>query len=259
MATYEYHNAGNSEAQEKVALSRLFAPDPDGVRAATGVLGGLVVSQTATASGSVHIVSGSAVVHPTMYVGASLLVNDSGMDLDIFTTNPMGGLPRNDIVVFDSLTATIMVIVGTPNATPTDPTVPATAEALARLRNLASATTIPTAQIDQLQVPTALLGAADENNAIRGIPFAGASVTKAAKRIHWGTYTGTTNASSELVITHGCGFTPTVVVPMNSGVSSNQAITVYSVTSTQATIAWRTAAGGTLVSTAVTCAVFFGE
>jgi len=158
MATYEYHNAGNSEAQEKVALSRLFAPDPDGVRAATGVLGGLVVSQTATASGSVHIVSGSAVVHPTMYVGASLLVNDSGMDLDIFTTNPMGGLPRNDIVVFDSLTASIAVIVGTPNATPTDPTVPATAVALARLRHAASATTIPTAKIDPLIVPTALRG-----------------------------------------------------------------------------------------------------
>ena len=170
MATYEYHNAGNSEAQEKVALSRLFAPDPDGVRAATGVLGGLVVSQTATASGSVHIVSGSAVVHPTMYVGASLLVNDSGMDLDIFTTNPMGGLPRNDIVVFDSLTATIMVIVGTPNATPTDPTVPATSVALARLRHLSpggiGATTIPTAQIDDLIVATTLAPAPSKLRAV---------------------------------------------------------------------------------------------
>ena len=78
--------------------------------------------------------------------------------MDIFTANPVGGLPRNDIVVFDSVTKLISVIVGTPNATPTDPTVPATAVLLARLRNLASATTIPTAQIDNLIVATTLRG-----------------------------------------------------------------------------------------------------
>jgi hypothetical protein len=154
---YEYHNAGNSEAQEKVALSRLFAQAVSGL-AATGVLGGLVVIQTTTASGSVVITAGAAVVHSSMTAGASLLVCDSNKTLDIFTANPMGGLPRNDIVVFDSLTASLIAIIGVPNATPTDPTVPNTAIALARLRNLASATTIPTAQIDTLIVPTTLRG-----------------------------------------------------------------------------------------------------
>ena len=154
MAEFEYHNAGNSEGQEKEAFSRLFAQS--GGLAVDGVLDGLVVTQTTTASGSVLIAFGSAVCQPNMTTGMSLLVCDSQKTLDVFTANPMGGLPRNDIVVFDSLTATIMAIIGVANATPTDPTVPTTALALARLRNLASATTIPTAQIDSLIVPTAL-------------------------------------------------------------------------------------------------------
>jgi len=258
MSEFEYHNTGNSEAQEKGALSQLFAQSGAWM-AATGVLSGLAVTQAPTANGTVLIASGSAVVQPTITAGASLLVNPSQKTLDVFTANPMGGLARNDIIEFDSLTALISVRVGVPNATPTDPTVPATSVALARLRNLASATTIPTAQIDSLQVATTVRGAIGANSYANGVPIPATSVAKAGERIHWGTFSGTTNASSELVITHGCGFTPTVVVPMNNAVSSNQAITVYSVTSTQATIAWRTAAGGTLVSTAVTCAVFFGE
>jgi len=152
---FEYHNTGNSEAQEKGALSVLFAQSSSWM-AATGVLDGLVVTQTPTASGSVLIASGSAVVQPTITAGASLLVNPSQKTLDIFTANPVGGLWRNDIIEFDSLTALISVRVGVPNATPTDPTVPATSVALARLRHAASATTIPTAKIDQLQVPTTL-------------------------------------------------------------------------------------------------------
>jgi len=155
MAEFEFLNAGNSEAQEKGALSVLFAQSGAWM-AATGVLDGLVVTQTPTASGSVLIASGSAVVQPTITAGASLLVNPSQKTLDIFTANPVGGLPRNDIIEFDSLTALISVRVGVPNATPTDPTVPATSDALARLRHAASATTIPTAKIDQLQVPTTL-------------------------------------------------------------------------------------------------------
>jgi hypothetical protein len=90
--------------------------------------------------------------------GADLLVNDTSKTLDIFTGNPMGGVPRNDIVVFDSVTSSIIVVVGTPNATPTDPTVAATRTPLARLRHAASATTIPTAKIDDLGVTTYLRG-----------------------------------------------------------------------------------------------------
>jgi hypothetical protein len=158
MAEFEYHNAGNSEAQEKEALTHLFAPSGTAGIAATGVIDGLVVVQATTPNGTVLISFGVAVVQSSVLNGASLLANDTAKTLDIFTANPMGGLPRNDIVVFDSITASIIAITGTPNATPTDPTVPATAVALARLRNLASATTIPTAQIDTLIVNTALRG-----------------------------------------------------------------------------------------------------
>jgi len=150
-------HAGNSEAQDQESLSRLFAQN--GLLAAPGVLGGLVVSQNLTADGNVLIAAGSCVLQPTMTAGASLLVNDTTKTLNIFTANPVGGLARNDIVVFDSLVTAITVIVGTPNATPTDPTVPNTSLALARLRHAASAPNIPTAKIDQLQVPTALRGA----------------------------------------------------------------------------------------------------
>lgn len=156
MTEFEALNAGNSEVQEKQWLSRLFAQT--GLLAAPGVMGGLVVSQNATADGNVLITAGSCVVQPSMGTGASLLVNDTQKTLNIFTANPMGGLPRNDIVVFDSVTATITVIVGTPNASPTDPTVPNTALALARLRHAASATTIPTAKIDSLITNTYLRG-----------------------------------------------------------------------------------------------------
>jgi len=150
MAEFEFLRAGNSEATEKKALNALFA-------SASGVLSGLVVTQTSTASGSVLIASGSALVHPSA-VSASLLGNDTSKTLDVFTANPVGGLPRNDIVEFDQITASIIVHVGVPNATPTDPTVPNTSVALARLRHAASATTIPTAKIDTLIVPTTLRG-----------------------------------------------------------------------------------------------------
>jgi hypothetical protein len=73
----------------------------------------------------------------------------------------MGGVPRNDLIVFDTATVSsgtggVRAITGTPNAVPTDPAVPATAVALARLRHAASATTVPTAKIDDLRAYTGL-------------------------------------------------------------------------------------------------------
>jgi len=151
----EYHNAGNSEADQKQGLAALLAQSSPGI-AKTGVLYGLAVSQTATASGSVQISQGAGVVQASFTAGASLLTNPDPT-LDVLTANPMGSLARNDIVVFDALTAKVGVIVGTPNASPTDPTVPATSLKLFRLRQMANATTIPTAQMDDLRVFTSLL------------------------------------------------------------------------------------------------------
>lgn len=157
MTEFIRDKAGASEAQQKKALAYLFAQDSTGL-ATDGVLAGLQVSQTGTASASVLVGAGAGVSQDTVGNGASLLVSDSQKTLDILTANPMGATPRNDIVVFDSATSSIRVIVGTPNAVPTDPTVPATAVALARLRHAASATTVPTAKIDDLRVFTSIFG-----------------------------------------------------------------------------------------------------
>ena len=158
MAEFAYLNGGNSEVQDKQAEAYQYAPSGTTGIAATGVIEGLLVTQTATASGSVLISVGACLNQASLGQGADRLINPSQKTLNVFTANPVGGLPRNDVVVFDSITATILAIIGTPNAAPTDPTVPATSVALARLRHAASATTIPTAKIDQLQVPTTLRG-----------------------------------------------------------------------------------------------------
>lgn len=155
MSQFELHNAGNTEAQQKEALAYLLAQSSTG-KAATGVLTGLGVAQTTTASGSVVVSAGAGVAQAAVLDGASVLVNDSDLSLDVLTANPMGATPRNDIVVFDAATTSVRAIIGTPSATPTDPTVPTSAIPLARLRNAASATTIPTSAIDDLRTYTSL-------------------------------------------------------------------------------------------------------
>lgn len=159
MSQYEYHNAGNTEAQQKEALAYLLAQVSTG-KAATGVLSGLAVAQTTTASGSVQVAAGAGVVQAAVLDGASELVNDSTATIDVFTANPMSSLPRKDIIVFDQATlpSGLRVVVGTPNATPADPTVPTSAIPLARLTHAASATTIPTSAITDLRTFTSVFG-----------------------------------------------------------------------------------------------------
>lgn len=157
MAQFELHNAGNTEAQQKEAVAYLLAQVSTG-KAATGVLSGLAVAQTTTASGSVTVAAGAGVVQAAVLDGASVLVNDSQATLDVFTANPMSSLPRNDIVVFDTATTSLRVIIGTPSSTPSDPTIPTSCIPLARLRNAASATTIPSSAIDDLRTYTGLFG-----------------------------------------------------------------------------------------------------
>lgn len=158
MSEFQYLSGGNSEVQDKQATAYLLAASATTGVAASGVLDGLVVTQTASPSGSVLISAGAAVNQASLGQGADLLVNDTSKTLDVFTSNPVGGLPRNDIIVFDSVTSAIIVVVGTPNATPADPTVAATRTPLARLRHAASAPTIPAAKIDILAVPAFLRG-----------------------------------------------------------------------------------------------------
>ena len=199
MAVFEYHKAGVSEAQQKKALAYLYAQDSTGL-ATDGVLAGLAVTQTTTASAAVNIAGGAAMVQASTGNGASLMVNDTDpQSLDILTANPMGGLARNDLVVIDQATGSLRAIIGTPNASPTDPTVPTSALALARIRNVASATTIDTAHIDDLRVFTHLRD--------------GRTAAQANKGFRWGSYTtANTDASGYVTVTHGAGFTPSVVL-----------------------------------------------
>jgi hypothetical protein len=150
MAEFQYLGQGNSEAQDKLATSFLLAQSLPGF-ALTGVLAGGSVQQTTTASGSVVITAGADVVQGSALAGSSILVNDTSKTLDVFTTSPVGGLPRNDLVVFDSVTRTLRVIVGVPNASPSDPSFPATVCVHARLRHQAGATAIPGGRIDDLR------------------------------------------------------------------------------------------------------------
>lgn len=163
--------AGNDETQLRQWFAYLVKQDSVGI-ASDGTLTGLGVAQTATASASVVVGKGAGVVQDTGLAGAVPLVLDSDLTLDVLTANPVGGLPRNDLVVFDSATVTagaggVRVIVGTPNASPTDPTLPATAVPLARLRHAASATTVPTAKIDDLRVTTSLFQSPDSAPGLR--------------------------------------------------------------------------------------------
>jgi len=158
MAEFERLHVGNSEGQEKQSIAFDFAQTATVGLAATGVLTGLVVNQTATASGSVVIGAGAGVVGSTVGAGASEAINPGDVTVNVFGANPVGGLPRNDIMVWDSTTKLFAVVVGTPNATPSDPSVSATQLKLGRLRHAASATTIPIAKIDDLRVLTGLRG-----------------------------------------------------------------------------------------------------
>ena len=175
MSEFQYLDGGNTEAQDRLATSFLLAQDSTGL-ATDGVLSGLTVAQTTTASGSVTIAAGAGAVQDTVLAGVALLVNDSQKTLDVLGANPMGGTPRNDIVGCDAATVSggsggLRVLVGTPNAVPTDPTVPATAIPLARIRNAASATTVPSSAIDDLRTHTRLAGASRSG----GAPYAVAS------------------------------------------------------------------------------------
>ncbi|QIM20537.1 hypothetical protein G7075_04290 [Phycicoccus sp. HDW14] len=163
MTVLKVAKTGEQEADLRQFLSYLFAQDSAGI-ATDGVLTGLAVTQTSTASSSVQIDVGAAVVQDSRLAGAFPMLNNALFPLDVLGPNPMGGVPRNDIVVMDYATESVRVIVGTPNAVPTDPSVPATAVRLARLRHAAGALTIPSNKIEDLRLPTRLFGVVPPTN-----------------------------------------------------------------------------------------------
>lgn len=157
MSQFKTAALDESEPQFRQFLSYLFDQASPGI-ARSGVLGGigLVVQQTTTASASVEVTAGLAVQQSSLTTGANPLINNTTATLDVLGASPMGGLPRNDLIVFDSVTASLAVVPGTPNASPTDPTPANPSVVLARLRHAAGATTVPSSVIDDLRVSTSL-------------------------------------------------------------------------------------------------------
>lgn len=157
MSTFKSAAAGETEAQFRQFLSYLFQQSTRGT-SVTGVLGGagLSVSQTATPSSSVQVISGAALQQSSLTTGVTPLISNATVTVDVLGPSPMGALPRNDLIVFDTVTASIVAVIGTPNASPTDPTPPNPSVPLARLRNPASATTVVNANIDDIRVFTYL-------------------------------------------------------------------------------------------------------
>jgi hypothetical protein len=51
---------------------------------------------------------------------------------------------------------------------------------------------------------------------LENTPTPGASATKDGKRVHWGTFSVTTDASGFATVTHGAGFTPTAVLMLST-------------------------------------------
>lgn len=155
MSEFKAAVLSESEAQWRQFLSYLFAQGSTGI-ATSGVVAGLGVSQTATASGSVLVGLGHCVTQSALTTGVEPLTSNADKTLDVLGASPMGALPRYDLIVFNPATALVEAVIGTANASPSDPTPPAGSVRLARVRNAANATTIPTSAIDDLRVFTTL-------------------------------------------------------------------------------------------------------
>lgn len=158
MSEFKGFAAGSSEAQVLQTLSYLFKQQVGGAPgfAIAGVVAGLGVSQTATASGSVVVGSGMGVLQSTVTSGMAPLVSNADKTVDVLGASPMGSLPRIDVIVFKQSTASIEVIVGTPNASPVANPAAASELQLAQINHAANATTVPTSAITDLRVFTTL-------------------------------------------------------------------------------------------------------
>lgn len=155
MTFFEYHNAGSTEQAQMQATAFLLAQDTVG-KAKNGVLSGLGVTQTPTATSSIIVGAGAGVIQAATLDGASIVGDVQDSVIDVLGPSPVVGNPRNDIVVADRATGSIRVIIGAAAAIPADPAVPSSAIPLARLSHAAGATTVPTTAITDLRVFTTL-------------------------------------------------------------------------------------------------------
>lgn len=161
MSEFKYYAAGEDESKAKQFDAYLWKQQLGGAPgfAVQGVVAGLGVTQTTTASGSIVVGAGLGIYQGSLTSGVDRLINNADKTIDVLGTTPMGALPRYDIVAFNPATASTVILPGTPNASPTDPSY-AGMLPLARLRQIPTGSpgtgTIPNANIDDLRVFTTL-------------------------------------------------------------------------------------------------------
>jgi hypothetical protein len=162
----------------------------------------LAVTQRGTPNMSVDVAKGTALItgSSSLAQGCYAFTNDATVNLPIATADATN--PRRDIVIAqvrdnteDSTgfnDARLFVVTGTPAASPVDPAIPANCLALARVAVAAGASSIVNANITSL---ASLLGALGQ-----------------VRRTGVGTATQTTDAGGSVTVTHGLGWTPSVVI-----------------------------------------------
>lgn len=143
-----------------------------GARGAHGVCGGadMAVAQNGTPNMTVLVAAGHAFIRGTEATiqDTYAVYNDASTSLAIAAADP--SLPRNDLICLQvrdsnysgaSLDARLVVVQGTPNASPADPSLASFPNALvlARVRVNAAATSIVTANITDLRTRAAAVGA----------------------------------------------------------------------------------------------------
>ncbi|MCI2421514.1 hypothetical protein MOQ72_29175 [Saccharopolyspora sp. K220] len=153
----------------RITVAALATPDGQ-ITSRTGLLPaaaapGAVTATNPTPDGFVHVAPFRAVLQSQRGGGAYLLCLDAIKDIDVLGTAPADASnPRNDLIVaqqsdaYFSDTNSDMVVrhlVGTPAATPVDPTVDGSPDylPLARIVVPANAETITTADIQSFDVP----------------------------------------------------------------------------------------------------------
>jgi len=157
----------STEQDSRLGIGALFASG-SGLTVNPGVVAGLAVTQTGTASADVSVASGSALNQATSAIGGAYLeILDTAKTVDVLGANPAESSPRRDLIVYESGLAPgskVHVVKGTAGAIPVDPAIPSQAVALARVRVKAAATyggneAIVNADIDDLRTYTGMRGA----------------------------------------------------------------------------------------------------
>ncbi|MBI1757972.1 MAG: hypothetical protein HYR62_01870 [Actinobacteria bacterium] len=260
-----------------------------------GIIGAadLAVTENGTPNMSVNVGSGQVLIPGTegTYQGIYLVENRGTLNVALAASDPTN--PRKDLIVakvadaaYSGATnaASIVMVTGTPAATPTEPAAPANSWVLAMIDIPALDTAVTNSQIaDRRTTQSSQKGRAAALGGIIPVPSTNApnhsaglaifetdtglprvstgatwaslvqaltKTTSGSNRMHWGTYSGTTDASGYLTITHGAGFTPTVVLAISgiTGGGPGALLGVDTITSTT----FRIRVGSITVATAVT-------